>query len=194
MLVDAHRPYRYIQAMKKFTSTLLAVALMAMSADALEQRTFHSADNSKTFEATLTAYNAQKKNVTVTYATGKKLSFPLGLLSEDCQEYVMSKLDALTINSSVRLNFKEIKGEREGDAIPTHYEVGILNSGKRPIQEIELKYTIYYVEGSVTARGRADKTSAGTINTEELYQGITRTLSTEPINIIRTVKKAEGGG
>lgn len=180
--------------MKHFT-LLLGVALLALgSANALEQRTFYNEDRSKSFDAVLKAYDAKKKLVTVLHTSGKKASFPMSKLSEKCQEYVLSKKDALAIARYVRLDFEEIKAKRQGDAIPTHYNIEVYNRGKRPIQNVELRYTLYYKQGDLAKGGTAEKTSVGTLNTGKLFQNDTLMLSTQKINIVRTIKKPEGGG
>lgn len=180
--------------MRKIIITLVAAAFTLASAHALEQRVFRSVDKSKSFDATLTAYDAQKKKVTVVYASGKKASFSLGVLSEECQKYVLSKKDLLAISRFVRLDFKEVKAERNGDAIATHYDVEVYNRGKRIIEDVELKYTLYYTQGNLTKGGNDQKTSSGSLSTGKLYDGYAITVSTPAIDIIRTIKKAEGGG
>ena len=49
--------------MKKTLISLLGVAMMALPATALEKRTFTSADGSKSFEGTLTDYDAKAGTV-----------------------------------------------------------------------------------------------------------------------------------
>lgn len=180
--------------MKKLFTYILSTALLAASAQALEQRTFYSADKSKSFEATLTAYDVTKKKVTVVNASGKKVSFSISKLSEKDQKYVLSKKDALAIARYVRLDFKEVKGGRSGDAVPTHYDVEVYNCGKRTIADIQLKYTLYYRQGNLSKGGSDEKTSTGSLSTGKIFDGDTITLSSEKIDIVRTIKKPEGGG
>lgn len=180
--------------MRKFTICLLASALMAMSAHALEQRTFHNADKTKSFDATLTAYDGQSKKVTVVNARGKKISFPLGMLSQECRKYVLSKESLLAIARYIRLDFKEVKGDRVGDAIPTHFDVEVYNRGKNVIEDVELKYTLYYKQGDLAKGGSAAKTASGSLSTGKIYDRDSITLSTEKIDIVRSIKKPEGGG
>ncbi|MFK7910673.1 MAG: hypothetical protein AB8F34_08720 [Akkermansiaceae bacterium] len=180
--------------MKKLATQLLAAALMVMSAHALEQRTFHNTDKSKSFDATLTGFDAQKKKVTVLNASGKKLSFSFSMLSEECQKYVLSKKDLLAIARYVRLDFEEVKGERSGDAIPTHFDIEVYNRGQRAIEDVEVKYTLYYRQGNLAKGGSDAKTSSGTLSTGKIYDTDSITLSTQKISIVRKSKPASGGG
>ncbi|MCP5534750.1 MAG: hypothetical protein H7A51_00775 [Akkermansiaceae bacterium] len=174
--------------------TALATIAFALPSQAIESRTFYSADKSKSFEATLSAYDAKNKTVTVTYASGNTVSFPLSLLSEECQKYVLSKKDLLAIARYVRLKFEEIKVKGGGDAVDTGYAIEVYNSSKRPVETVTLKYTLYYNQGDLNKGGTIEKTRSGTLATGKLYDGDTITVETSKVSIIRKSKPASGGG
>jgi hypothetical protein len=116
------------------------------------------------------------------------------VLSEECQKYVLSKQDLLAIARYVRLDFEEVKAKRSGDAVPTHFDIEVYNRGKSSIEDVQLKYTLYYKQGNLSKGGTDTQTSSGSLSTGKIYDGDSITVSTEKINIIRTIKKAEGGG
>ncbi|MGB0993275.1 MAG: hypothetical protein ACPG32_12520 [Akkermansiaceae bacterium] len=183
--------------MKRTTlSALVSVASLALllPAQALDQRQFFSADKSKSFKGTLTAFDSKTKKVTVMIGSGKTRSFALSVLSKECQEYVKKNEELLTIAKNIRLDLKEVKGDRQGDAIPTSYDIEVINRGQDALSTVELRYTLYYKQGSVAKGGTVDKTSTGKLTTGKLYDSDSMTLSTEKINIVRTIKKASGGG
>ena len=174
--------------------SLLATLAFALPSQAIEQRTFYSADKSKSFEATLTGYNASKKTVMVVYASGKKSSFPLSVLSKECQDYVFANQDLLIIAKSVRLKFKEVKVKGGGDGVATGYAIEVNNSGKRAIDDLTLKYTLYYRQGDLKKGGSVAKTKTGTLTTGKIYDADTLTVETYKVDIVRKSKPASGGG
>ena len=129
----------------------LAIVLLAFtpSVGAIEPRKFYSADKAKSFKATLLDYNPKKKVVSVVSASGKKQSFPLNILSEDCQDYVLTHAKLLIISKSVRLSFEEVKEKGSGDGTSTGYAIEVNNSSNRPIDELTLKYTLHYRQGDL---------------------------------------------
>lgn len=173
--------------------TSLATLAFAVPSQAIEQRTFHSADKSKSFKATLTDYDAKKKSVTVAYASGKKKSFPLSVLSKECQDYVLANKDLLAIARSVRLKFAEVK-VKAGDTVNTGYSIEVYNSSKRAVETVTLKYTLYYDQGDLNKGGTVTKTKSGTLSTGKLYDGDTMTVDTAKVGIVRKSKPASGGG
>lgn len=174
--------------------SLLAVLAFALPSQAIEQRTFFSVDKSKSFEATLTGYDASKKAVMVVFASGKKKSFPLDVLSKECQDYVMSNKDLLIIAKSVRLKFKEVKVKGGGEGVATGYAIEVYNSGKRTIEDLTLKYTLYYRQGDLEQGGTVAKTKTGSVSTGKIYDADTLTVETSTVDIVRKSKPASGGG
>lgn len=180
--------------MKNFTIYLLVITLTTVCADAIEQRTYYSADKSKSFTATLTAVDAKKGKVTVRYPSGSMKSFPINVLSEDCKKYILSKQDALSIARYIRLDFDEVKGVKSGDAIPTHYNIEVYNRGENSIQDVQIKYTLYYTQGNLNKGGSDRKTATGTLSSGKIYDSDSVTLPTQSISIVRKSKPASGGG
>lgn len=180
--------------MRNIAICLLAVTFSVGSLEALEQRTFYNADRSKSFVAKLYDIDETKKRVIVINKKGRKMSFPLSKISEKCQEYVMSKKDALAVARYIKLDFKEMKAERSGDSIPTYYQVKLYNRGKDSIDNIELRYTLHYRQGNLSKGGSDEKTSSGKLSTGKLFDRDTKTFTTEMVNIVRTIQKPQGGG
>ncbi|MBT8044651.1 MAG: hypothetical protein KJO79_06850 [Verrucomicrobiae bacterium] len=183
-----------INYLRRITLASLVMLAFALPSQALEKRTFYSVDKSKSFEATLADYDAKKKTVTVVFTNGRKKSFPVSVLSKECQDYVLSKLDLLVISRAVRLQFEEIKVKGGGDAIATGYAIEVYNSSKRAVEDVTLKYTLYYNQGDLNKGGTVAKTKTGTLNTGKLFDRDTVTLNTAKVDIVRKIKPASGGG
>ena len=180
--------------MKHLLHTTLAVVAFALPSQALEQRTFHDAEKTKTFQAELTAFDAKSKSVTVINDQGKTIKFPLKVISEDCQKYVLSKQDLLNIAKNVRLKFTETKDAKNGDTTPTGYAIEVYNRGKNSIEDVTLNYTLYYSQGDLAKGGTVNKIQEGTISTGKMYDGDTLTVDTAKIYLVRKSKPAQGGG
>lgn len=172
----------------------LATLAFALPSQAIEQRTFKSADKTKSFDATLVDYDAKKQTVTVVFASGKKKSFPVNVLSQEDKDYILANQDLLVIAKSVRLDFKEVKVKSGGDGVDTSYSIEVRNNGKRAIEDVTLKYTLYYSQGDLNKGGTVDKTSTGTLSTGKIYDADTITLETTAVSIVRKSKPASGGG
>jgi len=186
--------HRFPTDMKHLLYTTLAVVALSLPLQALEQRTFYNADKTKSFEATLTAYNAKNKTITVTNSSGKTMKFTMAVISDDCQEYVLSKQDLLSISKNVRLKFKESKDKQAGDSTSVGFSIEAYNRGKNSIEDVTLNYTIYYDQGDIKKGGFTHKTKEGTVNTGKMYNGDTLTVETEKVYLVRKVLAPAGGG
>jgi len=179
--------------MRKLHLVLLAALVMALPSMALEPRTFYNTDKTKSFKATLTDYDATKKTVTVVYASGVKKVIPMRILSKECQDYVLENQDLLVISKSVRLKFKEVKVKGVGNATATGYAIEVYNSGKRPVEDVKLKYTLYYNQGDLIKGGTVAKTTSGTLSTGKLFDSDTMTVETQKVDIIRKMQPSSSG-
>lgn len=179
----------------KTKSLLLLISLaLALPSLAIAPRTFKNADKSKSFEATLTAYDAKNDRVTVVFPSGSKKSFPVSILCQEDQDYIQANKDMLIISNSVRLKFDEVKDEQVGDGVPTGYIIEVFNSGKRAIENITLKYTLYYSQGDLNKGGTVDKTATGVVTTGKMFDSDTLTVETAKVDIVRKIKPPVGGG
>jgi hypothetical protein len=174
--------------------TSLATLTFALPLQAIEQRTFKSADKTKSFEATLTDYDAKKKTVSVVFASGKIKSFLVSVLSKEDQDYILANQDLLVIAKSVRLKFEEVKVKGGGDGVATGYSIEVYNRGKRAVEDVTLKYTLYYSQGDLSKGGTIDKTKTGTLTTGKMFDADTMTVETARVDIVRKIKPASGGG
>ncbi|BDS06387.1 hypothetical protein NT6N_14270 [Oceaniferula spumae] len=175
---------------------LIAMVLMAVAlpSQALEQREFFSADKSKSFKATLTGYNSKTKTVTVSVGPGRSKHFSLDVLSPECQKYVLANEAGLAIAKNVRLTIEEDKGLKNGDEVPTGYSIEVRNNGKVTVDNVSLKYTLYYDQGDLVRGGIISKTKEGTLATGKLYSSDTITVATDKVGIVRKIKAPSGGG
>lgn len=177
----------------KYLAALVSLFL-ALPSMALEQRTFYNTDKTKSFEGTLTGYNAKTKTVTVSVGAGRSKNFKLSVLSPECQKYVLSQEQGLAIAKSVRLTISESKGNKVGDAVPTGYSIEVRNNGKVKLNDVALKYTLYYDQGDLANGGTVAKTKSGTLSTGKMFSHDSITVSTEKVDIVRKIKPPVGGG
>lgn len=173
---------------------LFATLSLALPLQALEQTTFYNTDKSKSFAATLVGYNAKTKMVSVKMSSGAQKNFKMSVLAKETQDYVISKEDRLAIGKSVRLKFTEVKQKGSGDGVATSYAIEVRNAGKKAIQDVNLKYTLYYSQGDLEQGGTVAKTKSGNLSTGKIYDADTLTVSTQSVQIVRASKPASGGG
>lgn len=190
--------------------SLIALLSFILPSAALEEREFKSADKSKSFTATLIDYNEAKKTVTVTLKNGSQKRFALAILSEEDQKYVIDSADDLAVSRSVNVSFKEIKGETtrskaglvRTQSTPTSYEIQVYNRSDTVIEELEVRYSLYYCVGSSNATGprHTPKVLKGSLIYPKLFGKYTETRPTSEITLIRESKKGvappvpSGGG
>ena len=172
----------------------LGICALALPSQALEQRTFKSAKKDGSFEATLTAYDANKKKVTVINEKGKTINFTLGVLSDECQAYILSKESLLKTAKDVTLRFEKSKDPKNDDTTPTGYAIEVNNRGVSPIENVVLKYTLYYRQGDLESGGTVAKTMEGKLSTGKIYESDTLTVQTAKVYLVRKNKPSSGGG
>lgn len=180
--------------MKYLIKLTLALVTLALPLQALESRTFHDASKSKSFQATLTGYDANKKLVTVVNTSGKTMSFGLSIISEDCQKYVLSKSDLLAVSKNVRLKFNEAKEKQANDTVATGYTIEVYNRGKNSVENITLNYTLYYDEGNLVKGGFVSKIKEGSVDTGKIYNGDTLSVDSSKVYLVRKIVAPVGGG
>ncbi|MCP5536290.1 MAG: hypothetical protein H7A51_08670 [Akkermansiaceae bacterium] len=190
--------------------SLVAMLSFSLPAAALEEREFKSSDESKSFTATLTDYNAARKTATVTLKNGIVKSFDLSLLSEEDQKYVIDSADELAVSRSVSVSFKEVKGETTRTksglvrtrSTPTSYEIQVYNRSDKVIEDLEIRYSLYYCVGSSSATGpsHTPQVLKGSLIYPKLFGKYNETRATSEVVLIRESKKGvappvpSGGG
>lgn len=172
---------------------VLAALILTLPAEALERRTFYSADKSQSFAATLEGFDQKKKVVTVVFPSGDKKSFSLDILSKECQEYVLANAELLLIAKSVKLGFEEVREKSGDDAFATGYAIEVSNTGTKPIDEVTLKYTLHYRQGDLNKGGTVAKTKSGTLRTEKLFSKDRLHVQTSKVDIVRKFRPPQGG-
>ena len=178
---------------------LLLTALLALPALALEERKFFSVDGSKSFEGTLSDYDAAKGMVKVLMKSGKTKQFSLNLLSKKDQDYIKQNADTLQIARNFDLRFKEFKekttltkkGLVRTNTTPTGFEVQLYSRSKKVIEGVSVRYYFYYCVGSSSAEGprHTPKRIKGELDFPKMYDQYTETRKTAQVNLIRESKK-----
>ena len=189
--------------------SMIVLLSLALPCAALEQHEFFNKDNSQSFYAELTGYDAAKQVVTVKLENGKKSKFKLSLLSEDDQKYVIYNQVTLVAVKRLEVSFKEVKGKntraKKGlirtSVTPVSYNVTVYNRSKTSIKDVKLNYHYYYCVGTLTPGGpkHTPKVTTGSHVFNKLAAQDTAMLTTSAIDIIRASKKgvpppSSGGG
>lgn len=184
--------------MKIFLSLLFLTALPALS---LEERTFHSADKSKSFVGEATAYSAKTDTVTVQREGGKELTFKLSLLCEDDQAYIRENSVILAAAGNVRVEMKEFEGDRQTNktdtsrlaVTPTGFIVTVANAAEEPLEDVTADYTIYYRKGSESGDAKLHE-STGSMDLYTIYPRNRFSDRTGTVNLERFTRSKSGGG
>ena len=182
----------------KFFATALLVGLLSGTSSAvLKERTFYSADKSKSFAATLTGFNEEKGQVRVRTTKGRDMTFKLGVLSEECQTYVSTNASKVAVASSLDISFKEAKSDKSKGSSSQDYrfDVTFYNKSETILENVAIDYTVYYKKDNIV-RGKKveERTSTGTFDIAELDPNYRTTASTKAIPIVKKTIKSKGGG
>jgi hypothetical protein len=177
--------------MNRNTLALAVMALLCLNISA-ELRRFQNAEETKSFFAELTGYDAQTKRVSVRLKNGRINVFTLDLLSEDDKTYVLANGKRLAIGNDIRVTIDDFKEKStkayepliENRVYPSGYTITLSNRAKKTHTNITINYTLYYaVQGYVKPkRKREEKT--GTLTCEKITAQGTVTLKTETVDII----------
>ncbi|MBT8037564.1 MAG: hypothetical protein KJO21_08475 [Verrucomicrobiae bacterium] len=171
---------------------ILLVFLCTHLSVSAETRQFHNADQSKSFFAELTHYDFEHQQVSVKMKNGRKQHFPINILSEIDQKYVIENGKRLAINKDVRVTLKRFnhpsKKSDEGGVVnriyPTGYSISLNNRAKRAYTKISLNYTIYYAVQGYLDPQREQKIISGTLTCKKITALEKISLKTQTIDII----------
>lgn len=187
--------------MKRTIISMLSCAILALPAAALEKRTFHNADKSKSFEGVLTDYNAKNGTVTIRKTGTRSMTFKLDLLSKEDIAYVKENANALAAANSIRLDFDLYKDDAKRvvtktertTTTPAGYEIAVSNWTKKDISDIEIKYTIFHRKDAENGPGSIAQ-SKGSFHISTLFKNSEDPNRTDPVNLIRYSRQKSGGG
>lgn len=188
--------------------SLIALLSLVLSSAAIEQRQFKSADETKTFTATLIEYKDSTRTVTVRLKSGGSKRFSIDLLSADDQKYVMDSAEELAVSRSVHVSFKEVKGDTSRSkagrvrtqSTPISYEIQVYNRSDQVIKDVEVRYSFYYCVGSSSATGprHTPKVQKGSLIYPKLFGKYNETRHTADVVLVRESQKRilppSGGG
>jgi hypothetical protein len=157
-----------------------------------ETRLFRNSDKTKSFSAELTAYDAKAKRVSVRLDNGRIQSFSIDVLSEEDQAYVLENANRLAVGNDLKVILKSYQGspkkvekDRISDRVyPSGYTITLSNRAKTAIENLTVKYTLYYaVQGYVKPDRKTEEKSA-TLVYKTIPPGGTVSQTTEPVDIV----------
>ncbi|MFT5633041.1 MAG: hypothetical protein ACI9SQ_000751 [Rubritalea sp.] len=183
---------------KILMTALLTGLLTSVSSAELKSRTFLSADKSKSFEGTLTAYNGEDNKVRVRTSKGRDITFKLSVLSEKCQAYVTENASMVAVASSLDISFEKVKEKKVkgADGVNTTFDVIFYNRSKTIIKGMVIDYTVYYSKDTLNngKRTTSKLTSTGSFDVYDLDPRYRTTETTQTINIVNKTIAGKGGG
>jgi hypothetical protein len=181
---------------------LLSICLLAvLPVSALEERTFHSADKSKSFVGEAIDYNSKTDTVTVRRGNGTEIKFKVSLLSEEDQTYIRENGVALAAAGATRVVLEKYENERQSSRTditrsaitPTGYNVTVTNGSGEVMEDVSANYTIYYRKGSESGKGRLTE-KTGVLDLYTIYPQKRSAGQTGTVSLERYSRSKAGGG
>lgn len=181
---------------------LLSVCFLAtLPAFALEERTFHSADKSKSFVGEAIDFNSKTDTVTVRRGNGSELKFKLSLLSAEDQAYVRENGVALAATGATRVVLEKYEGDRQSSrtedsrsaVTPAGYNVTVVNGSGEVMEDVTANYTIYYRKGSESGKGKVTE-KTGSVDLYTIYPTKRSASQTGTVSLERYSRSKSGGG
>ena len=178
-----------------FAISLLLALTLTVGA---ELRTFHNADESKSFLGELTGYDPAKKRVSIRLKNNRSQHFNIDLLSKDDQAYVIKNGQRLAIGNDLRVSLKKfhektVKSRKTrivNRAMPTGYTISLNNRSKKTYSGITINYTLHYAVQDYLEATRDDKIHSGTLKCPDIGPQGRISLNTETIDIISGILDA----
>lgn len=171
--------------------TLALLSILCIRADA-ELRRFQNAEQTKSFYAELTGYDAKTKRVTVKLKNGRAQSFSIDILSEDDKKYILENGKRLAVGNDIRVSMKDFndkykkvhKPRTEDRVYPSGYTITLSNRAKQIFENITLNYTLYYAVQGYVKPGRKQESKSGTLVCKHIPAQGNATVKTETVDII----------
>lgn len=175
---------------------LLTVATLLhappLHAESSRFRTYQNKEQTKSFEAELTGYDITTKIVTVRRKNGRLSKFPIDILHETDQAYILSNAERLAIAEDISLSLteytlstrKETKPLITNRIYPSGYIIKLKNRSQKTYTNLELNYTLYYQTQGYTSSKRIDHTKDGTLTCQTIPPRKTATLKTATVDIV----------
>lgn len=183
----------------KLCLTASLFALLPLSA--FEERTFYSADKSKSFVGEAVNYQSKTDTVTVRRGNGSEIKFKVSLLSEEDQEYIRANGTALAAAGATRVELEKFENERQSSrteitrtsVVPTGYGVTVVNGSSEVMEDVSANYTIYFRKGSENGKGRITE-KTGSIDLYTIYPKKRSGGRTGTVSLERYSRSKSGGG
>lgn len=189
---------KIFKSTNKVLLTALLTGLLSSAGSAkLVARTFYSADKSKSFKATLTAFDEEKKQVKVRTAKGKDITFKLSVLSEECKAYVAEHASEVAVATALSISFEKVKEKKvKGvDGVNTTFDVTFYNKSETTLKDVVIDYTIYWKKGNITKGQKSTQMEEkGSFSVYDLDPKYRVTETTKAVNVVNKTIKSKGGG
>lgn len=176
----------------RVTQAIVVIGMCLSFSVHAEVRRFQNKEETKSFFAELTAYDAKTKLLTVRMSNGRHKRFALDLLSKDDQKYVLENAKRLAVGKNIRVRLEKFKDKSKKEleprivnrVAPSGYQISLSNRAKHTFTDITLKYTLYYAVQGYLKPERENKIKEGEVVCKAITSQETVNLKTETINIV----------
>lgn len=176
--------------MKILTASLITCGLMVTAS--AEMRTFTSADGSKTLEATPLDYQPSKGLATIKLKSGRTMNVPVKSFVADDKAYLDNWYASTQAGRklSISIDDEEIKtGERTENngkvkTIDARYVLNVRNNGGVDLEDIEVKYRVFYTRDGVDGKKSEDLSLDGEDTISSISSREDIRVMTEPAKLI----------
>lgn len=181
----------------KVLSKTSGAGLVGNTRSPINSRSFYNENRSSAIEGSLLDYNPKNDLVKIQSENQTK-SLNFKQLSEADQRYIKDNTALIAAIRGLELKFTEVKEDsvKAGNrtTVNTKFTIQAYNRSSAVIQDLELRYTILYRQGGVDKAGTNLKRETGKVDYSMLLAKYGESSDTLPIEIIKEVKPAQGGG
>ncbi|QQL43809.1 hypothetical protein [Sulfuriroseicoccus oceanibius] len=163
-------------------------------------RTFTSADGTKTFDGYLVEYDSKRDAISVRKEGGRVIKVTLDKLSEADQEFVKENASALAASRDLRVRLEKYRDSStiekgEGTRSSTRvegYNVSIENLGKEQIKYLDVRTTIFVRRAAEKGPDLIQR-EVDEQNIESLSGGRREKVKTKGVPVVRVLEAGDAG-
>ncbi len=177
----------------KYIFPIILATVFATVAGAAEMRTFTSAEGSKTLQAKMLDYSADKGTARILRSDGKAMTIPVKALSETDQAYIKDWYQSSMAGRrlAIRVSDEEVKtGESKANngrvtAYDSRFKLNVRNNGNNAFEDIEIKYCIFYTIDGVDGAKNKELVSNGQANISSIAPRTDQDIATGTVKLTK---------
>lgn len=159
-----------------------------------EMRTYQSLDGKKSFTGELLDFNPESGKAQMRSARGKVMTFPISILSSECQEHVVQQGPVLRAQKSLSVTTKHARkqtaknkpspGQWHFEKHDHHYTILVRNNRESNLKDVEIEYDFYIERNRREFQGQIEKVS-GSKNLDIVIANNEETIISKKVNLER---------